>query len=140
MTAETRRKAEIEMDRLKAELDNLHPIIWRNGRKISFKGFLSMLDAAMLNYYTRNVSHWRCVFCFLLPREFRLIQAGDYQLNEKALDTLCLSILHFPLRMGDHLLKVSYSQNGIFGVCKSPKQRIKFLKIFCPLKWNKKKI
>ena len=108
--------------------------------KISFKGFLSMLDAAMLNYYTRNVSHWRCVFCFLLPREFRLIQAGDYQLNEKALDTLCLSILHFPLRMGDHLLKVSYSQNGIFDVCKSPKQRIKFLKVFCPLKWNKKKI
>ena len=132
MTAETRRKAEIEMDRLKAELDNLHPIIWRNGRKISFKGFLSMLDAAMLNYYTRNVSHWRCVFCFLLPREFRLIQAGDYQLNEKALDTLCLSILHFPLRMGDHLLKVSYSQKGIFGACKFPKMRIKLLKDFCP--------
>ena len=37
MTGETRRKAEIEMDRLKGEMDSLHPITWRNGRKISFK-------------------------------------------------------------------------------------------------------
>ena len=77
---------------------------------LCFKGFLSMLDAAMLNYYTRNVSHWRCVFCFLLPREFRRIRFNNYNLRTKALDTLCLSILHFPLRMGDHLLKIAYSK------------------------------
>ena len=37
MTGETRQKAEIEMDRMKAEMDALQSIIWRNGRKISFK-------------------------------------------------------------------------------------------------------
>ena len=37
MTGETRAKAEIEMDRMKAEMDSLQSITWRNGRKISFK-------------------------------------------------------------------------------------------------------
>ena len=98
------------MDRLKYEMDHLHPFPF-HGRSISFVGFLSMIDAAMLNYYTENISHWRCSFCFLLPREFRLVPPGCFILNGDALDSMALSILHFPLRVGDHLLKIGYSQD-----------------------------
>ena len=98
------------MDRLKDEMNSLQPIEWRNGNHISFHGFLSMNDAAMLNYFLRNKSHWRCSICFLLPRQFRLITDGNFPVNNDALDTVCLSILHFGLRVGDHFLKIAYSQ------------------------------
>ena len=141
MKGETRRRAEIEMDRLKSEMDALHSIIWHNGRKISFKGFLSMLDAAMLNYYTRNKSHWRCVFCWLLPREVRLIRFRNFPLNYKALDTLCISILHFPLRMGDHLLKIAYSKSFKCGRVQGDRNKrlFKIMKSWVQLRFRKDK-
>ena len=88
------------MDHLKSEIDALNPVEWRNGNSISFKGFLSMIDAAMLNYFIENVSHWRCSLCLLLPRQFRLVTDGNFNLNQVALDNIALSILHFPLRTG----------------------------------------
>lgn len=100
-----------ERDRLCAERAALVPIEWFDGIKISFKGYFSMIDGAALNYITYNVSHWRCAFCHMLPREFALVRNGIWRIQRFALEELCLSILHFPLRMGDHLLKIAYSQD-----------------------------
>ena len=79
---------------------------------LTFVGFLCMIDAATLNYITENVSHWRCSFCHLLPREFILIRNGAFPVVQAAVDAMALSILHFPLRIGDHLLKIGYSQGN----------------------------
>ena len=111
MVAESRQTAVIETDRLKEEHSKLQPYEWFQGCFLSYKGFLSLIDGAMLTYITRNVTHWRCNFCFLLPREYALLPPGQYQIREDALDTMALSILHFMLRVGDHLLKIGYSQD-----------------------------
>ena len=100
-----------ETSRLRAERAALLPIDWFDGIKLSFKGYMSMIDGAALNYITYNVTHWRCSFCHLLPREIALIRNGIWRVNQFCIDELCLSILHFPLRMGDHLLKIAYSQH-----------------------------
>ena len=105
-----------ETDRLKDEQSRLIPMNWLEGCNtvesewLAFKGFLCMIDAATLNYLTENVSHWRCSFCHLLPREFMLIKNGVFPVLDIAVETKALSILHFPLRVGDHLLKIGYSQ------------------------------
>ena len=104
----------IEASRLKAEYNDLEPSDWIEGvNQISWKGFFSMIDAAFLNYITHNVSHWRCSICQLLPRQFRVVVNGNYgRLVAFPLDELAVSILHFPLRIGDHLLKIAYHQGN----------------------------
>ena len=113
MVSENRELACQEAERLKGEYDALVPIEWiENVAKLSFKGFFSMIDAAFLNYITHNVSHWRCSICHLLPRQFYLIKNGNYPpLQVFPLDELAVSILHFPLRVGDHFLKIAYKQD-----------------------------
>ena len=63
---------------------------------------------------THNVSHWRCSICQLLPRQFRVVVNGNYgRLVAFPLDELAVSILHFPLRIGDHLFKIAYHQGNL---------------------------
>ena len=102
------------------------PFDWIEGvDNLTFKGFFSMIDAAFLNYRTHNVSHWRCSICHLLPREFRIIVNGDYgQLVAFPLDELAFSILHFPLRIGDHLLKIAYHQDFKRGRMSEPFRKL----------------
>ena len=81
---------------------------------------VTMMDAAMLDYLTENISHQRCGFCLLLPREFILVEDGDFNIHELALDCCCLSILHFGLRSLDHVLKLGMHQEFKQPRCSRP--------------------
>ena len=108
MVAESKETAQIETNRLRAEYDALVPMNWPEDSMASsplvFKGFFSLIDGAMLNYITHNVTHWCCSICHLLPCEFSKMLVGNYVLQQFSLDNISLSILHFLLRVGGHLL------------------------------------
>ena len=105
----------------------MEPSDWIEGvNPLCWKGFFSMIDAAFLNYITHNVSHWRCSICQLLPRQFKLVVNGNFNLVALPLDELAVSILHFPLRIGDHLLKVAYHQDFKRGRLSKPFKALYF--------------
>ena len=101
--------------------DNFYPayrfymtqLLWEFQSKLSGKSPPKKGTFWKLSTCTENVSHWRCSFCHLLPREFILITNGVFPIHQIAVDIKALSILHFPLRVGDHLLKIGYSQGNL---------------------------
>ena len=125
---EDRDTAVEEGNRLKTEIDNLHPMQWTCSYKkkrqndeeevevnlaivLHFVIFFSMIDGGFLSYLTENTTHQRCPFCHMLPREFILVLDGKFNVHEVALSCCCLSTLHCGLRFGDHLLKIGFSQD-----------------------------
>ena len=102
---ETTNNAREEIDRLKSEANNLRPFNSEMGIKVSFRVFFTMCDQKIELLKWNVGSSMRCPFCRFLQRLFH--EDLDFHADPNALGDLCVSVLHFLLRVFDHFLKVA---------------------------------
>ena len=80
---------------------------------MGFRGYYSMVDGKAVNALCENKCTQRCPYCNLLPREY--MAAPDTPeltaLGKLAVEDVAIGLLHFGLRIGDHLLKIGYHQD-----------------------------
>ena len=100
-----------ETDRLKGEIATLHPYQYLPNVRIHFQVINCMNDGKVLNILTNNDCTQRCPLCKLLERQYRNADQDDYEISPEDINLLCLSILHFGLRLFDNLLKIGCSQS-----------------------------
>ena len=105
-TKETKVRTQIEKGQLKAEEIELRGYVheWINGITIEFEGYDSMNDLKVVNACHDNNAQCVCAICGAKPSQVNDLN-GDFT-PKISLHELCMSILHFTLRLFEHLLKV----------------------------------
>ena len=105
-TDETKPHVEEELERMEQEIQSLVSFQWTPNISISFKLYRTMCDGK-ISYIANDGSAVNCPFCTAKAKDF-----NDYkrifEADPEALSDLCFSILHFGLRMCDHIFKVSF--------------------------------
>ena len=101
---ESTENAKQEINRLKAEAENLVPFVSDSGLKVNFLVFFSMCDQKIENLKWDNFCSMRCPFCRFLQSCFH--EDLLFIVDVHAIGDCCISDLHFLLRVFDHFLKV----------------------------------
>ena len=91
---------------------------WLEGIHIEFCGYYAMCDMKVLNGIIENPRQNVCPICFATPNEVNDLDRDFEPLCYHALSELCLSILHFAIRVFEHLIKVGARVKA--GVCEFP--------------------
>lgn len=104
---ETSESAAEELDRLSNEVKELRPYAWARNIIFTFIAICSMCDGKMVNVILDNNAQVRCPFCRALPRDV-LNPNSIFDVDPFAIALLCLSVLHFRLRIFEHLCKVAF--------------------------------
>ena len=103
---ETANRTLIEKGQLKAEELALRNFLyeWMDGITIEFEGYDCMNDQKVFNACHHNTAQCVCPVCGAKPSQ---VNRMDLDFTPKIdLHELCMSILHFTLRLFEHLLKV----------------------------------
>ena len=103
---ETANRTLIEKGQLKAEELALRNYIheWLNGIFLEFEGYDAMNDMKVFNAVHGNTAQSVCPICGAKPSEVNLL---NREFTPKIdLHELCMSVLHFLLRLFEHLLKI----------------------------------
>ena len=103
---ETEGHAKLEISRLKGEAKNLETFIWAPGISVHFTAFFSMNDMKILNFAWNNRSAMNCVFCGKRPLQFK--NPNEFEADPERLEDLCMSVLHYLIRLMEHIFKVIY--------------------------------
>ena len=93
------------------EIAGLVSFLSEENHLMDFEAFLSMVDGKVTGVLTECQSMQRCPFCHLLWREYKDIgreEFNDWDISPVVFDHFCLAILHFGLRLLEHLLKIGF--------------------------------
>ena len=102
-TAKTIKEVYADLDRQRKALVGFD---WLEGIHIEFCGYYSMCDMKVLNAIIDNPRQSLCPICFATPDQVNDLDRDFLPLCDHALSELCISILHFAIRVFEHLIKV----------------------------------
>ena len=96
--------AKTEIARLKSEAAQLTVYEWLPGITITFRSIFSMNDTKIMNFVWEIRSAKRCFICGATSIQFNSFM--DFIADPERLRDLCMSILHYLLRVFENLFHV----------------------------------
>ena len=120
---ETTEVVKMEDERLEAEINALEKFEWTESIKIGYIAIKSILDGKCINICCENDSSQRCPFCLCGPKDFNSLVA-IFRADPDLLAQLCLSVLHFGLRVIDLLFNIGFNQDFQCHQCRGEENKL----------------
>ena len=120
---ETTEIIKMEDQRLEDEINALQKFEWTETIKIGYIAIKSILDGKCCNVACENNSSQRCPFCMAGPKDFNSLVA-IFRADPDLLAQLCLSVLHFGLRVIDLVFNIGFNQDFQCHQCRGEEHKL----------------
>lgn len=105
---ETKQRIQLEIDRLKQELEEFEAIWWTDDIEIDIQAYMSMVDGKTVNVWHNNPCSGNCPYCFAKRSQMNVKKV--FKVSPELLRHCCLSQLHFGLNSVNNLFNVGFYQ------------------------------